>query len=62
MTFTHSNPPQIRDTTGRFLAGQSGNPSGRPKGFRAYIQESTDEGTKQKASLEGMVYREGVPC
>ena len=62
MTREVPNPPQNRDETGRFLAGQSGNPSGRPKGFRAYIQESTDEGTKQKASLEGMVYREGIPC
>ena len=41
-----SNPPQIRDTTGRFLAGQSGNPSGRPKAFRAYIKESTAEGSE----------------
>ena len=37
-------PPQNRDGTGRFLAGHSGNPSGRQKGFRAYIQESTAEG------------------
>ena len=29
-----SNPPQNRDETGRFLAGQSGNPGGRPVGFR----------------------------
>ncbi len=35
--------PQNRDFTGRFIAGQSGNPSGRPKGFRAYIKESTAE-------------------
>ena len=41
-----NNTPQIRDRTGRFLAGQSGNPSGRPKGFRAYIQESTAEGNE----------------
>ena len=39
------NPPQIRDTTGRFVPGQSGNPSGRPKAFRAYIKESTADGT-----------------
>ena len=38
--------PQNRDRTGRFIAGQSGNPSGRPKGFRAYIQESTAEGNE----------------
>ena len=42
---TQSNLPQNRDLTGRFIAGQSGNPSGRPKGFRAYIQESTADGT-----------------
>ena len=42
------NIPQIRDTTGRFLAGQSGNPSGRPKAFRAYIKESTADGTDLK--------------
>ena len=36
--------PQNRDRTGRFLAGQSRNPIGRPKGFRTYIQESTVEG------------------
>ena len=41
---TQSNPPQNRDLTGRFIAGQSGNPSGRPKGFHTYIQESTAEG------------------
>ena len=28
------------------MAGQNGNPSGRPKGFRAYIKESTDEGSE----------------
>ena len=43
---TRNNPPQNRDLTGRFIAGQSGNPSGRPKGFRAYIQESTAEGNE----------------
>ena len=41
-----SQLPQNRDVTGRFLAGQSGNPSGRPKGFRAYIKESTAEGNE----------------
>ena len=35
------NTPQNRDTTGRFLAGQSGNPGGRPVGFHSYIQERT---------------------
>jgi hypothetical protein len=41
MTSTRSNPPQSRDETGRFLAGQSGNPGGRPVGFHNYIQERT---------------------
>ena len=39
-----TNPPQNRDETGRFLAGQSGNPGGRPVGFREQIKESTSEG------------------
>ena len=39
------NIPQIRDTTGRFLAGQSGNPGGRPVGFHNYIQERTSDGS-----------------
>ena len=38
---TQTNPPQNRDGTGRFLAGQSGNPGGRPVGFHNYIQERT---------------------
>ena len=38
--------PQNRDLTGGFIAGQSGNPSGRPKAFRAYIKESTAEGSE----------------
>jgi len=40
------NTPQIRDTTGRFLAGQSGNPGGRPVGFHNYIQERTGDGSE----------------
>ena len=40
------NIPQIRDTTGRFLAGQSGNPGGRPVGFHNYIQERTGDGSE----------------
>ncbi len=38
--------PQNRDLTGRFLAGQSGNPGGRPGGFRSHIKDSTDEGSE----------------
>ena len=41
-----SNSPQNRDETGRFLAGQSGNPSGRPKGFREQIKQSTADGNE----------------
>ena len=40
------NPPQNRDETGRFLAGQSGNPGGRPVGFHSYIQERTSDGSE----------------
>ncbi|MFP6716197.1 MAG: hypothetical protein VCB82_01685 [Alphaproteobacteria bacterium] len=46
MTSTRSNPPQNRDLTGRFLAGQSGNPGGRPVGFHNYIQERTSDGSE----------------
>ena len=38
---TQTNPPQNRDTTGRFVPGQSGNPGGRPVGFHNYIQQRT---------------------
>ena len=41
-----TNPPQNRDGTGRFLAGQSGNPGGRPVGFHSYIQERTADGSE----------------
>ena len=46
MTFTRINLPQNRDLSGRFLKGTSGNPAGRPLGFRAYIKESTAEGNE----------------
>ena len=38
--------PQNRDLTGRFIAGQSGNPGGRPVGFREQIKESTADGSE----------------
>ena len=38
--------PQIRDETGRFLAGQSGNPGGRPVSFHNYIQERTADSSE----------------
>jgi len=41
-----NNTPQIRDRTGRFLAGQSGNPGGRPVGFREQIKQSTADGSE----------------
>ena len=40
------NLPQNRDETGRFLAGKSGNPGGRPVGFHNYIQERTSDGSE----------------
>ena len=40
------NPPQIRDTTGRFVPGHSGNHGGRPVGFHNYIQERTSDGSE----------------
>ncbi len=43
---TQNNPPHNRDETGRFLAGQSGNPGGRPVGFHNYIQERTGDGSE----------------
>ena len=46
MTREIPNLPQNRDLTGRFLAGQSGNPGGRPVGFREQIKESTADGSE----------------
>ena len=43
---TRSNPPQNRDLSGRFLKGTSGNPAGRPVGFREQIKESTADGSE----------------
>jgi Family of unknown function (DUF5681) len=33
-----------RDTTGRFVKGQSGNPGGRPRGLVKKIREETEDG------------------
>ena len=41
-----NNTPQNRDGTGRFLAGQSGNPGGRPVAFHNYIQQRTADGSE----------------
>ena len=38
--------PQNRDLSGRFLKGTSGNPAGRPLGFREQIKESTADGNE----------------
>ena len=38
--------PQNRDLSGRFLKGTSGNPAGRPLGFREQIKESTADGSE----------------
>ena len=46
MIATRSNQPQNRGETGHFLAGQSGNPGGRPVGFHNYIQERTADGSE----------------
>ena len=36
--------PQIRDETGKFLPGHSGNPGGRPAGLATLIRETTNDG------------------
>jgi len=41
-----NNLPQNRDLSGRFLKGTSGNPAGRPLGFREQIKESTADGSE----------------
>jgi hypothetical protein len=46
MIRSQSNQPKNRDTTGRFVPGQSGNPGGRPAGFHNYIQERTSDGSE----------------
>ena len=43
---SHSSPPQNRDLSGRFLKGTSGNPAGRPLGFREQIKQSTADGNE----------------
>ena len=49
--------PQNRDETGRFLAGQSGNPGGRPVGFHNYIQERTADGSELTTDFVLSVFR-----
>ena len=41
-----SNSPQNRDQIGRCSKGTSGNPGGRPVGFREQIKESTADGSE----------------
>ena len=43
---SQNNLPQNRDLSGRFLKGTSGNPAGRPLGFREQIKESTADGNE----------------
>jgi hypothetical protein len=43
---TQTNPPQNRDLTGGFIAGQNGNPGGHPVGFSEQIKESTMSGSE----------------
>ena len=46
MISPQNNLPQNRDLSGRFLKGTSGNPAGRPLGFREQIKESTADGSE----------------
>ena len=57
-----SNPPQIRDTTGRFVPGQSGNPGGRPAGFHNYIQERTSDGSELTDFVLSVFRGENASC
>jgi hypothetical protein len=41
-----NDKPENRDEAGRFLAGQSGNPGGRPKGLSGLIRNATDDGSE----------------
>jgi len=58
MTFTRSNPPQNRDTTGRFLAGQSGNPGGLPQLHRRKRQP--DQRTAPRLKRLHQFYTNGL--
>lgn len=58
------NPPCVRDATGRFVKGSTGNPGGitkRFKGLAAYIRTQTDDGRElADFALDVMRNREGV--
>ena len=60
MTVTRSNLPQNRDLSGRFLAGQSGNPGGRPLGFREQIKQSTADGNELVEVVLGVLRDENA--
>ena len=48
--------PQSRDLSGRVPKGTSGNPAGRPLGFRQQIKESTTEGRELVEVVLGVYY------
>lgn len=49
-----SDSPENRDTSGRFLPGNSGNPGGRPVGLSGLIREATDEGSELVEFMLGL--------
>ena len=45
MSDVANNAPRTGGVTGKgFVPGKSGNPTGRPKGFAAFIREQTNDG------------------